>query len=455
MTVPVPVNLAAAQEAIIAWFRVALDAVEPERATRAAIRIEDSTLWIGQTKHDLPRRIYIVGAGKAAVPMARGVEAALGDRITGGLVVTKDGHVIGQRPARIAVVEAAHPVPDQRGLDAGQRILDLVASLTSEDRVIAVISGGGSALLEALRPPMTLDDLQTLTSLMLHAGAPITDLNAVRSALSLMKAGGLRVACPAPMDTLILSDVLGNDPRVIASGPTIPSEPLPVRALRAMEILRRYDLLDRVPSAVRGTLETATSTLSETAELMERAADDAIVIVGDNAKAAAAFARAARADGLGVERPAKWQQREGEAARLGREFVLDLLALPAAVDVVVGGGEATVTVRGDGRGGRNTEFAVAAALALTDAGNDDWIVASLATDGQDALTGVAGAIADGQTVQRAAAAGVDAHAALQRNDSYAVFEAAGGLVNVGPTGTNVNDLYVALRRQSDGRRGDQ
>lgn len=443
-----PRDRAAAHNAIIAWFRAALAAVEPEHATRDAIGWRGDVLRVGTAERPLSGRIYVVGVGKAAVPMARGVEAVLGDRIAGGLVVTKDGHVVGKRPERIEVVEAAHPVPDQRGLAAGQRILDLVRAVEPEDRVLAIISGGGSALLEALRPPTTLSDLQAVTSVMLKAGAPITDLNAVRSALSLMKAGGLRAASGAPMDTLILSDVLGNDPRVIASGPTVPGEPLPSRAQRALGILEQYGLLERVPESVLTALREAANTAVAPENDSHDGADDALVIVGDNAKAVAACADAARAHGLNVRCPEQWQQREGEASELGRAFVADLLAASAETDAVVGGGEATVTVRGHGLGGRNTEFALAAALALAEAGDDEWVVASLATDGQDALTGVAGAIADGGTVRRAVAAGVDPHDSLRRNDSYAVFAAAGGLVDVGPTGTNVNDLYVAVRRRA-------
>jgi hydroxypyruvate reductase len=383
-------------------------------------------------------RLLVVAVGKAAVGMARGLESVCAELIAAGVAITKYGHATPPLPTRIPVREAAHPIPDERGVAATREALDLLADATAGDVVLALISGGGSALLEAPRPPVTLADTAATTDLLLKAGAPIGALNAVRVPLSLVKGGGLRAAAsPARYATLILSDVLGNDPRVIASGPTVPTTFTPSEALA---ILDRYGLRDRVPVAVVACL---TRSPASAADQPCARTDDVLTVIGDNDAAIEAAAQAAAATGKRVE--IAWRERQGEASLLGREWVDRCAEAPPDVDVLLGGGEATVTVRGDGVGGRNTEFALAAALALAERGLDGWTVASLATDGQDALTGVAGAIADAGTVSRASAAGVDPLAALRANDSLRVFEAAGGLVAPGPTGTNVNDLYLAVR----------
>jgi glycerate 2-kinase len=302
--------------------------------------------------------------------------------------------------------------------------------------VLALISGGGSALLEAPRPPVTLDDLARTTDLLLRAGAPIQDLNAVRIPLSLVKGGGLRRAAgQATMVTLILSDVLGNDMRIIASGPTVRGNP---SGQAALALLDRYRVRDHVPPTILNALASI-SDMSATWEYL----DDVVEIVADNETALGALREHASAEGRRVE--IIWTRIGGETADLGRQWVEVCAACKPGVDVLLGGGEATVTVRGDGIGGRNTEFALAAALELERRGLHEWTVASLATDGQDGPTNVAGAIADARTCARSREAGVDPQAALANNDSLRVFEAAGGVVAPGPTGTNVNDLYIAVR----------
>ncbi|MFM9105714.1 MAG: MOFRL family protein, partial [Chloroflexota bacterium] len=258
-----------------------------------------------------------------------------------------------------------------------------------------------------------------------------------RTPLSRVKGGGLRAVAPrARFVTLVLSDVLSNDPRVIASGPTIPSTP---DAAAALGLLERYGIAGAVPA---GVIEALVE-LAGSAPAAVPAAGDVLAFAGDNDRAVQAMAAAAAADG--VRARIAWRRREGEASALGREWIEAALTREEPADALFGGGEATVTVRGGGAGGRNTEFALAAAVELARIGESRWLAGSLATDGQDALTGVAGAIGDGGTAERAAAAGVDPAAALMDNDSLAVFRAAGGIVAPGPTGTNVNDLYVALR----------
>ncbi len=458
--------VARASARIERWFRAGLAAMEPAAAVRRHLAREGRTLLVGGERVPVPGRLLVVGAGKAALGMVRGAEEVCGDLIAGGLVITKDGHAEEPMPGRVRVLEAAHPVPDERGVSATRQILALVRDEPEPgDVVLALISGGGSALLEAPRPPVTIADLAATTNLLLRAGAPIQDFNTVRTPLSEVKGGGLRdAAAGATVVTLILSDVLGNDPRVIASGPTVPGRGglrAPLGAPAALAVLDRYGLRERVPPSVVDTLETLRQRVDERVVTPGQAPnrdgwitdDDEVIgghsldvlrIVGDNTAAVQAVAAAAEGDGL---YPCiVWQEREGEAAALGRAWVEACIDADGDADVLLGGGEATVTVRGAGIGGRNTEFALAAALALEERAAEGWVVASLATDGQDGPTGVAGAIADAGTAGRARATGVDPVAALERNDSLRVFEAAGGVVRTGPTGTNVNDVYLAVRR---------
>lgn len=417
------------------WFAAALASVDPEAATRRRIERLGGDVLVAGRRFERPKRIIVVGVGKAAMTMALGVEDALGDRIDRGLVITKDGHAEGRRPTRIEVREASHPIPDRRGVAASRELLSVIDGLDADDLVIALISGGGSALLELPVDGVGLDDIARTTDLLLRAGAPIEDLNAVRVPLSMVKGGGLRrAAWPARMATLILSDVLGNDTRVIASGPTTSST---ATGEAALAVLSRYGLTDRAPDSIVGGLKRVTRH-----EHPARFDDDLIAIIADNAVAVDAMAAAARADGYAVR--VEWTDATGEARELARRWVdlCDGETTPGTV--MIGGGEATVTVRGGGAGGRNTEFALAAAIELDARGLERWTVASLATDGQDAETGVAGAIASAETARHVRSAGVDPQRALDENDSLGVFRIAVGAVETGPTGTNVNDLYVAV-----------
>lgn len=425
---------------IESWYEAALAAVDPAVAVSDHLTRDGHAVVVDERRVPVSGRLIVVGAGKAAVAMAGAAEDALGDLIDDGLVVTKDGHISGHPMARVRVVEAGHPIPDQRGCDVARAFLDLANGLTWGDVLLALISGGGSALMETPRAPVSLGDLAVTTDLLLRAGAPIQDLNAVRTPLSLIKGGGLRRAAgDATVVTLILSDVLGNDPAIIASGPTVLIEPRPDAALAMLD---RYGVRDRVPETVTHVLSRGHPRDAVPPRSVLRT--DILAVIADNNVAVAAAAASARAAGYRTD--VIWSARTGEASDLGRAWVEACRACPDEVQVLLGGGEATVTVRGDGTGGRNTEFTLAAALELARHDIHEWTVASLATDGQDALTGVAGAIADAQTVERSVVAGVDPHAALERNDSFRVFEAAGGLVRPGPTGTNVNDLYFAVRQ---------
>lgn len=423
------------------WYAEGVAAVEPGRAVRQHLHVSRSCLHVGTSSLTIPEAgVIIVAIGKAAVAMSRGASDVLGKRIRNGIILTKDGHAQNP-PAGLRVFEAAHPIPDERGTLATTAILDLVADLGNDDIVLTLISGGGSALFEAPRHLLTLADLQVTTELLLRAGAPIQDLNAVRSPLSLVKGGGVRERMgPAKCVSLILSDVPGNDPAVIASGPTIPMKRNPSRAL---DILEHYGVLDQVPRRVVEFLDRETD--DPRRETPEQS-DDVFQIVADNDMFVDWIA--GEADDSGFHASVTWRRYEGEARELGRRFVEELQTVSASVCAVLGGGEATVTVRGDGIGGRNTEFAMSAAIELDRTGAD-WVVASLASDGQDGLVDAAGAIADRTTLTRASRIGLDAQAFLERNDTGPFFKRLGDLVAPGPTGTNVNDVYIAVRTQPD------
>jgi len=389
-------------------------------------------------------RVVVVGAGKASGAMAAAVEEAWGERVTGGLVVVKDGHLAETR--RVKLVEAGHPVPDERGAAAARDLLALALGAGDQDLVLTLISGGASALTPAPAPPITLGDKQVMTRLLLAAGADINQLNAVRKHCSVLKGGQLaRAAAPARVAALLLSDVIGDPIDVIGSGPTAPDASTFGEALG---ILDRFDLRQRAPASVRERLERGVR--GETAETPKP--DDAIfervvnVVIGNNQLVVAAAA--SRAAALGLAPHVLTRSLHGEARDAARELVAlggeiaagrGPIAPPACL---IAGGETTVTVRGDGIGGRCQEFALAAALELE--GRDGMAVLAAGTDGSDGPTDAAGAVADGESASRARHQGLDPRAHLYRNDSNRVFAALGDLVITGPTNTNLLDLYLVL-----------
>jgi glycerate 2-kinase len=427
------------EELILRMFRAALKAADPTAAVATAVECHGRELNISGRRIDVAGKVIVVGVGKAAAAMASGLELTCGCAVDQGILLTKEGHGRGA-PGRFQVREASHPIPDERGVAATREIFEVVQSCGLGDVVIALISGGGSALLEAPRPPVTLVDLARTTDLLLKAGAPIHDLNAVRIPLSLVKGGGLRAAEPkARFVTLILSDVLGNDIRTIASGPTVTGV---TTAKVALAVIDRYEVTDQLPESVLSLLHN----LAKSPPVgVENDVEDVFIVVADNALAVQAARVEAESSGMYAE--IVWSEMTGEASELGRKWVQTCFEVDNAVDVLVGGGEATVTVRGTGSGGRNTEFTLSACQELDRLGVDDWVVASLATDGQDGTTDLAGAIGDRETWNRAIQAGIDPEAALADNDSARVFEQVGGAMKTGPTGTNVNDIYLAVRRR--------
>lgn len=418
-------------------YTVGIEAVAPGPAVSRVLRRSRDGFAIDDEHVPVRGSLVVVAIGKAAAPMASVAVDVLGDDIDEGFVLTKDGH-LGGAPSGFRQMEAAHPVPDQRGIDATRIILEAVDRLGPDDVVLALISGGGSALFEAPVDGLTLDDIQRTTDALLRAGAPIQHLNAVRSELSEVKGGGFRRRIGrARTVSLILSDVLGNSPEVIASGPTVPRDRDPDQA---MQLLDRYELFERVPESVRQHLQRG---LEEESGQVGDTSDDIFRIVGDNGLFISAMASYFEEKGLHVERA--WDEREGEARDQAVAWVSELER--AKADVILGGGEMTVTVRGDGVGGRNTEFALAAAIELDRRGMTGT-VASLASDGQDGAVDAAGAIVDGETIGVLRREGVDPTSALDRNDSGTALGRIDALLTPGPTGTNVNDVYIGLRQGS-------
>ena len=430
-----PVDIGTAHMLIRAWYEEGLRAVDPRAAVARAISWDGERLNVGDRSIGVASqsRVVAIAIGKAATGMAWGLDSVAGHQLDSRVILTKDGHATNP-PDGWEVFEARHPIPDERGVAATRRILEIVSGMEAGDVAIVLISGGGSALLEAPRLPLGLAEIQVLTDLLLRAGAPIQDLNAVRSELSEVKGGGLRRAIgQATCVSLILSDVLGSDPRLIASGPTIARDSRPDLALALID---RYGVRAHVPEAVIALLEVTRP------EPGRPESGDLYRIIGDNRLFLSRIEDMARSSGFTPK--VVLRDAEGEARELANRFIDFLLAQPPDVDVAIGGGEATVTLRGDGRGGRNTEFALAAAMRL-EAEDRDWVIASLASDGQDGMVDAAGAIVDRGTLGRGRAFGLDADSSLANNDSGTYFEVVGGLVTPGPTGTNVNDAYVGIR----------
>lgn len=424
----------ARRQAVERAYARGIEAVEPGNAVRNVLARTKAGFSVSGEEIVVPGRLVVVAIGKAAASMAKATVEILGDAVDRGMLITKDGHG-GDAPVDFDTYEASHPVPDDRGIRASDSALRAVDTLGPDDGVLALISGGGSALFEAPVEGLALDDIQQVTDLLLRAGAPIQDLNAVRSELSQVKGGGFRQRIgEATTVSLILSDVLGNSPDVIASGPTVSRQPNPEQAIA---LLKKYGLEDRVPEAVCSHLEASTRSRPSNRIDDEQ---DIFRIIGDNEVFVAAVQDELESQGYSVER--LWREREGEARNCGAEWVRELAG--STTDVILGGGELTVTVRGDGTGGRNTEFALAAAIALEEM-DINGTVASLASDGQDGGVDAAGAVVDETTVHSLRQAGIDPEDALARNDSGAALGEIGALVVPGPTGTNVNDVYIGMR----------
>ena len=399
------------------------------RILAAALEAVDPFKAVQKYLPAIEGRVFGLGIGKAAVPMMD----ALAERLplAGGLAVTK--FASGLRRSAYTLIEGGHPVPDVRSLEAGQRVLEFASSLQDDDTLVCLISGGGSALVTA--PYVPLEDLQTLTSLLLSSGARIDEINILRRQLDRIKGGGLARATRANILSLILSDVIGNPLEAIASGPTVPD---PTTKKDALEILKKYDLERRVPDSILLFLEYE-SLVSKDEEQNSELGNVQHVIVGDNRLAAGAALEQAEREGFRAE--ILTNELQGEAREVGRELAHGLRvdsSARARPFCWIAGGETTVTIRGNGKGGRNQELALAAVDEL--AGLQGALLIALGTDGDDGPTDAAGAVVTGESARRAEALGLDAADSLARNDAYPFFEALGDLLKSGPTGTNVNDL---------------
>jgi glycerate 2-kinase len=426
----------------------ALNAVNPTLAVQRHLTRQADTLIIGNLEFTLDhfRRVFIIGAGKASGAMARATAYILGNFLTAGIVITKYGHAediagLGN-PPNLQILEGGHPIPNQRGFSGTQQIMKMLNQTTPDDLVICLISGGGSALLCSPVSGLTLADIQKVTNLLLSTGATIHEINTLRKHLDAVKGGRLaRLINPATIINLILSDVVGDDLDIIASGPTIPDSSTYSDALR---ILEHHDILDKVPQPVIAHLHKGISgEVPETPKPDDPAFKSTQnIIIGSNYLASRASVEQARKEGFQALLLTSFLQ--GEARHVGRVLAALLrqidktgepLLRPACL---IMGGETTVTLHGTGHGGRNQETALSAAIDL--AGIDNVLLATLATDGGDGPTDAAGAIVTGQTLTQAARLGMSAEDYLQRNDSYHYFETLGDLIKTGPTQTNVNDL---------------
>ncbi|GAB4504923.1 MAG: glycerate kinase [Anaerolineales bacterium] len=436
-------------ERVARLLSAALDAVEPGAAVRRYLE-----------SHPLPSacRVFALGLGKAALPMTEALSRFVS--LSGALVVTKHASHSNLRPA--AILESGHPVPDARSLAAGEAALEFVSALRGDDLLICLISGGGSALLSA--PLIPLEDLQALTSALLACGARIDEINTLRRHLDRIKGGGIAKATPARVLSLILSDVVGSPLEAIASGPTAAD---PTTKEDALAVLEKYGLVslrvkrsnpllgsvkrlirpfapgndNQIPASIVYSLLSSPETAKPNDAIFSRVQN---VIVGDNILAVRAALRQAEREGFhAIDLGSHWQGEAREAgAALARRLRAAAAQSPSPL-CMVAGGETTVTLTGNGKGGRNQEAALAAVPEL--AGLPDVMLVTLATDGEDGPTDAAGAVVSGETRQRAERLGLTVADHLSRNDAYPFFEALGDLLKIGPTGTNVNDLTFLLK----------
>jgi glycerate 2-kinase len=408
----------------LAIFRAAVHAADPRQAVLAHVKIDGPALVVGPRRYRLANfdRLRVIGAGKASAGMAQALERVLGRRITDGCINVPDGNTV--RLRRIVLHQAGHPIPDQRGVEGARRIAQIARESGRRDLLICVISGGASALMPLPAPGVTLAQKKEITRRLLASGANIQEINTVRKHMSAIKGGHLaKLAHPAMVIALILSDVIGDDLSAIGSGPTAPD---PMTCADAAAVLRRYDI--PLPQ------------LTETPKGPSRVRN---LIVGSNRQSIDMAAK--KASELGYRPIVLSTTIDGETREIAR---MHAALVREAVDrghkhkCFLSGGETTVTIRGKGLGGRNQEFVLAATIAL---GKTSGVtIFSAGTDGIDGPTDAAGAVADSSTLLRACAQKLDPRSFLDNNDSYHFFERVGGLVKTGPTGTNVMDVRILL-----------
>jgi glycerate 2-kinase len=425
-------------------FKAGVESVLPGNLINNHISLNDNILSLKDVNYDLSvyAHIYLVGFGKASAGMAGAMEAVLGDRITEGHIITKYGHAVPMR--NITVTEAGHPVPDENGMAGTWKILEIIKKAKLNDLVIVLISGGGSALLTDLPEGINLEELASLNKLLINSGADISEINSVRKHLSQLKGGQLaRLAFPASVLSLLLSDVTGDLPDVIASGPTVPD---PSTFGDAIRVLEKYHIESLVPSSVREYLRKGESgflpeTVKETDSCFLRTRN---VILGNN-KTALGQSKS-KAEEFGYDAVIVSNIIGGDVADVARMIFSETTASAkgnhGSKIALLFGGEPTVQHAGNGMGGRNQHLALLMAQKLT--GITGITFLSAGTDGTDGPTDAAGAMCDGMTIQNAAEAGINAEEMAQNFDSYHFFKSTGGLIQTGPTYTNVMDLMIIL-----------
>ena len=429
-----------------AIFNAGLRAVAPAAAIARVCHRQGDVLNLGNRSFDLTtcKHIYLVGAGKATAPMAAAMEALLGDRLTAGVIIVKYGHTA--RLSKVVTIEAGHPVPDLNGEAGSQKILEIAGRAGEHDLCIGLISGGGSALLPKAIPGLCLADKQETTRILLACGATIHEINTLRKHLSSIKGGRLAVAAaPAKIVSLILSDVVGDDLDVIASGPTVPDSST---FIDCMDIVTRYGIADQLPRPVldhfnKGLQGRVPETPKPGNPAFDRTTN---IVIGSNIEALlAAEKEAVRRNYQTLILSSRIEGETRGVARLHAAIAMEIvktghpLQPPACI---LTGGETTVTVKGSGLGGRNQEFALCAAGDI--AGQKPVVILSAGTDGTDGPTDAAGAVIDNTTFARAAAQNLNIRHFLANNDSYHFFANLDDLFITGPTNTNVMDLRIIL-----------
>jgi glycerate-2-kinase len=437
-----------AREIVLDAIEALLDEVDPKKVVKSHVRLANETLIVGEKSFDLSsfNNILVVGGGKASGFMAEALEEILGDRIKRGLIVVPKGTSGKYKTKRTAFHEASHPIPDNSSVEGARKIVNLVSHAKENDLVICLISGGGSSLMALPRTGILLEDKQKVTDLLLKCGATINEINTIRKHISAFKGGQLaKTAYPATVLGLLLSDVLGDPLDVIASGPTVPDSST---FEEAVKILKRYDIWKKIPGSIKKVLsEGEKGLIDETPKkgdpIFEKVHN---VVIGNNRLACQATIKTMKKSGLNTMFLSSFL--EGEArevgtalAALAKEVLASGNPLPPPVGIVVGG-ETTVTVTGRGKGGRNQELALAAALRIE--GLDKVVIASVSTDGVDGPTDAAGALVDGETMRHSKGLGLEAGMFMKNNDSYEFFSRVGGLIYTGPTGTNVNDVTMII-----------
>ena len=403
----------------------ALSAVDPYRAVLNHIP-------------EIEGNAYALAIGKAAIPMMTALVESI--PLSGALAISK--HASSPDFDLFPLLLGGHPIPDARSVYAGERAIEFVSSLKEEDTLVCLISGGGSALVTA--PLIPLEELQALTASLLACGANINEINTIRRHLDRVKGGGLARATKARIVSLILSDVIGNPLEAIASGPTARD---PTTREDALAILKKYDVEKQVPNSIYNTLLRAPSPALGITKVAAGDGGESVKvknsIIGDNKLAAQAALEQARKEGFSAE--ILTNEMQGEASQVGKKLsqqLRDDIAKRSRPFCLIAGGETTVTIHGNGKGGRNQELALSAVDELR--GLENVMLISLATDGEDGPTDAAGAVATGESARRAESLGLSAADYLSRNDAYTFFESLGDLIKTGPSGTNVNDLVVLV-----------